>query len=128
MIKVEDERNDQKDGEKSTPEIDMSGLNKAVVDALEDLESGHEVYGDGTVKEATLKCVEHLQDKRELSHKDLKMSIYLEFLENPMKDIGELTREDIWKIGKLGLDHLEKETDLVEVIKDEDDHIYRWKE
>jgi len=64
-------------------DIDTSGLNKAVQDVLEDLEIEHDVYGDETVRKATLKSLKHLQEKRELSHKELKMNIYLDFLDDP---------------------------------------------
>lgn len=124
---------DEKDKD-PTSEVDISNFNKSVRDVIEDLESEHEVYGDETVKKATLKCLKHLQDKRELSHKELKMSIYLDFLDNPTvdlkresgRDIKGPPKEDLWKMGKAGLDHLEKNTDLVECTIDKKDKRYKW--
>jgi len=62
---------------------------------LKDLEIEHEVYGDETVRNATLKSLKHLQEKA-------------------TKDEEEPPLEDLWEIGKTGLHHLEKKTDLVE--------------
>ena len=112
-------------------DIDTSGLNKAVQDVLEDLEIEHDVYGDETVRKATLKSLKHLQEKRELSHKELKMNIYLDFLDDPAglkskKDYEELPLEDLWEMGKTGLDHLEKNTDIVESSSDREGSRYRW--
>jgi len=123
MIRADDKKSNNKaeEDKELTPELDISGLNKSIRNVIEDLESKHEVYGDETVKKATLKCLKHLQDKRELSHKELKMSVYLDFLDDPTelkgeskKDEGETPIEDLWEIGKTGLHHLEKKTDLVE--------------
>ncbi|MEF8836048.1 MAG: DUF835 domain-containing protein [Candidatus Thermoplasmatota archaeon] len=136
MNRTEGKKSDT-DGEDvgSSSEIDVSSLNKSVRDVLENLESDHEVYGDETVKKATLKCLKHLQDEKELSHKDLKMNIYLDFLEDPAadlkkeikRDVKGPPREDIWKMGKAGLDHIEKKTNAVESSIDKRNKIYRWK-
>ncbi|MBS3780977.1 MAG: DUF835 domain-containing protein [Candidatus Thermoplasmatota archaeon] len=136
MIRADGKDTRGGEGDKrTTSEIEVSSLNKSVRDVIEDLESDHEVYGDETVKRATLKCLKHLQDKKELSHKELKMSIYLDFLDNPTLDLEKgmgvdfkgPQKEDLWEMGKTGLDYLEEKTSLVESSIDEKGRRYRWK-
>ena len=98
----------REEGERDKEEvsdIDTSGLNKSVRDVLENLEIEHDVYGDETVRKATLKSLKNLQD----------------FLDDPTelkgeskKDKREPPLDDLWEIGKTGLDHLEKKTDLIQ--------------
>ena|GEM_PF-2989152 len=132
-IKINDE--ESKGGRKKTNfEIDISDVNQSVRNLIEDLESEHEVYGDETVQRATLKCLKHLQEKKELSHRDLKMNVYLDFLDESSADlkrdirddIKEASCEDLWEMGKAGLDHLEKNTNFVESSLESKNKRYKW--
>lgn len=110
-------------------------LNRSVADALKNLEGKHGVYEEETVKKVTSLCMRYLQDQIEVPRRDLKMSIYFKFLdasnENTIREIlkknENLTERDMWEISKSALELIEKKTDMVEITKDEDAHIYRWK-
>lgn len=114
---------------------DGSILNKAVMDTLKNLDGKQEVFEEETVKKMTSLCLKYLQEEREVPGRDIKMSIYLKSLDDPrgnilrdmLKKKEGLTEREMWEMSKSALDLIEEKTDLVEIIKDEDQHIYRWK-
>ncbi|MBS3781259.1 MAG: hypothetical protein KGY66_07395 [Candidatus Thermoplasmatota archaeon] len=121
-------------GQKSEDEI-ISNLNRSVADALKNLEGKQAVYQDDeTVKKITSLCMKYLQDEIEVPRRDLKMSIYLKFLDDPrgntirelLKKNENLTEREMWEISKSVLDIIGEKTDILEVTEGEDDHIYIW--
>ena len=113
-----------------------NGSNRAVVDTLENIEGTHEVYDDEKMKKVGSLCMKHLKDKKEVSRRELKMSIYLKFLEDPsentlremLEEEDDLTERDLWEMGKHVLEHMHEKTESVEISKDSEDHKYRWRE
>ncbi|MEF8836049.1 MAG: hypothetical protein V5A76_07840 [Candidatus Thermoplasmatota archaeon] len=129
---------DEKDleaDEKKSRSSNESILNQSVMDTLKNLEGKQEVYEEETVKKITSLCLKYLQDEREVPERDIKMSIYLKSLDDPcgtiiremLKKNEGLTEREIWEMSKSALNMIGEKTDLVEITKDEDDHIYRWK-
>lgn len=135
MIRIDDGKEEKDEGGGSSSKS-VQGLNQSVLDALENLEGEHEVYDDEKFKKLASQCVRYLQDEREVPKRDLKVSIYLKFLDDPsentikemLKEYDDLTERDLWEMSKSALDHIEKETDAVESLRDGNDHKYIWKE
>lgn len=131
-----DDRKDERDEGGNPSHNSTHGLNQSVVDALENLDGEHEVYKDEKFKKLTSLCIDYLQEKREVPKRDMKVSIYLKFLDDPsentirdmLKEYEDLTEKDIWEISRSALDHLDEKTDYIEKMKDGNDHKYIWKD
>jgi len=133
---VKDDEKKQGDGEDNPDLGESPSLNRAVEDVLKNVEGEKEVYQDETFKKISSLCVKYIQDEKEVHKRDLKMSIYLKFLDDPdgniireiLKENEHLTERDMWEMSKSVLDLIEENTDVVEITKEKDRHIYRWKD
>ncbi|MFW5952807.1 MAG: hypothetical protein ACOCSJ_01450 [Candidatus Natronoplasma sp.] len=130
---IDDSKGLKAEGENTSTGRPVS--NQSVSDVLKNLEGEQEIYGDENVKKIASLCLRYLRDKREVPRRDMKMSVYLKFLDDPsettireiLKENEDLTEKDMWEMGKSALDLIEEKTDMVEITKDENGHIYRWK-
>ncbi|MFP4001283.1 MAG: hypothetical protein ACLFSM_08055 [Thermoplasmata archaeon] len=131
-----DERKGQKDEKEDSSSKPDSIEYHSVLDCLENLEGQHEVYEDEKFKKLASHCVRYLQEEREVPKRDLKVSIYLKFLDDPsdkiirdmLKEYDDLTERDLWEMSKSALDHIERETEMVETRREGRAHKYVWKE
>jgi len=124
--------NESKNDKNPKRELD---LHPSVSDALKSLKGKQEIYEDDTIKKVTSLCMKYLQDEKEVHRRDLKMSIYLKFLDDPsgnvireiLKQNENLTEKEMWKISESALDIIEENTDLLEIEREDENQIYRWK-
>ncbi len=125
----------EKDGPDNTSNF-MEGLSPSITDALENIEGEHEVYEEKSAKQLASLCMKYLQKEKEVPKRDLKMSIYLKFLDDPNENVireilkknEELTEKDLWEMSRAFLDHIHDNTDVITIEKNDYDHKYIWKE
>lgn len=107
--------------------------NENILELLDQITGSSKKVKSEKEKKIILAFLEYLRSKGEVKEKELKMNLYLQFLDKPsdfpiddfLKD-KEYTENEIWEIGKSGLEILEKQTNLVKTPQKSDDRVYKW--
>ncbi len=131
-------KKDDLEGKRNLSRILSSELktkDEKILDLIKKIDKSKDMCSSSKEKEIVLTFLKYLRSEGEISERDLKMNIYLEFLEDSsegeflsMRKKVDVSDEEIWEIGKNSLDLLEEKTGYIETPKKGDQKFYRWNE